>query len=173
MPTLNYNSGNNIIIPTENKTTYRGLGGNDTYIISKATEKNSKIDIIDTQGANTIQMVDGITISSSIFTSNATRLVLSNGTQITISGADKFIFEAGGNLTSATLGSSRSYLKFAEAMGAHNASFQTDQGNMNIIINNSYDMRLIENDILKIINLNNYFDGENLKYTISNSEYPN
>ena len=173
MPTLNYNSGNNIIIPTENKTTYRGLGGNDTYIISKATEKNGKIDIIDTQGANTIQMVDGITITSSIFTSNAARLVLSNGTQITISGADKFIFEAGGNLTSATLGSSRSYLKFAEAMGAYNASFQTDQGNMNIIINNSYDMRLIENDILKIINLNNYFDGENLKYTISNSEYPN
>ena len=34
-------------------------------------------------------------------------------------------------------------------------------------------MRLIKNDILKIINLNNYFDGENLKYTISNSEYPN
>ena len=44
MPTLNYNSGNNIIIPTENKTTYRGLEGNDTYIISRATEKNSKID---------------------------------------------------------------------------------------------------------------------------------
>ena len=132
MPTLNYNSGNNIIIPIENKTTYRGLGGNDTYIISKATEKNSKIDIIDTQGANTIQMVDGITISSSIFTSNAARLVLSNGTQITISGADKFIFEAGGNLTSATLGSSRSYLKFAEAMGAYNASFETDQGNMTV-----------------------------------------
>lgn len=173
MPTLNYNSGNNIIVPTENKITYRGLGGNDTYIISKTTEKNGKIDIIDTQGTNTIQMVDGITISSSIFTSNAVRLVLSNGTQITINGADKFIFEAGGNLTSATLGSSRSYLKFAEAMGAYNASFQTDQGNTNIIINNSYDMRLIKNDILKIINLNNYFDGENLKYTISNSEYPN
>ena len=158
MTTLNYNSGNNIIVQTENKITYRGLGGNDTYIISKTTEKNGKIDIIDTQGANTIQMVDGITISSSIFTSNAVRLVLSNGTQITINGADKFIFEAGGNSTSATLGSSRSYLKFAEAMGAYNASFQTDQGNTNIIINNSYDMRLIKNDILKIINLNNYFD---------------
>ena len=128
MPTLNFNSGNNIIIPTENKTTYRGLEGNDTYIVSRATEKNSKIDIIDTQGANTIQIVDGITISSSIFTSNAARLVLSNGTQITISGADKFTFEAGGNLTSATLGASRSYLKFAEAMGASYASFQTDKG---------------------------------------------
>ena len=104
MPTLNFNSGNNIIIPTENNTTYRGLEGDDTYIISKATVKNSKIDIVDTEGANTIQLVDGITISSSIFTSNAAQLVLSNGTQITISGADKFTFEAGGNLTSGTSG---------------------------------------------------------------------
>ena len=119
------------------------------------------------------KLVDGITISSSIFTSNAARLVLSNGTQITISGADKFTFEAGGNLTSATLGASRSYLKFAEAMGASYASFQTDKGDGHITINNSYDMRLIKNDTLKIVNLNDYFDGENLKYTISNSEYPN
>ncbi len=173
MPTLNFNSGNNIIVPTENKTTYRGLEGDDTYIISKATVKNSKIDIIDTEGTNTIQLVDGITISSSIFTSNAARLVLSNGTQITISGADKFTFEAGGNLTSATLGSSRSYLKFADAMGAYSASFQTDKGDGGIIINNSYDMRLIKNGILKTINLGDHFDGENLKYSIVKSEYPN
>ena len=173
MPTLNFNSGNNIIIPTENNTTYRGLEGNDTYIISKATVKNSKIDIIDTEGTNTIQLVDGITISSSIFTSNAAQLVLSNGTQITISGADKFTFEAGGNLTSATLGSSRSYLKFAEAMGASYASFQTDKGDGSITINNSYDMRLVKNSILKTINLGDHFDGENLKYSIVKSEYPN
>ena len=173
MPTLNFNSGNNIIVPTENKTTYRGLEGNDTYIISKATVKNSKIDIVDTEGTNTIQLVDGITISSSIFTSNAAQLVLSNGTQITISGADKFTFEAGGNLTSATLGASRSYLKFAEAMGASYASFQTDKGDGNITINNSYDMRSVKNSILKTINLGDHFDGENLKYSIVKSEYPN
>ena len=38
----------NIIVPNEDNTTYRGLGDGDTYVISKATEKNSKIDIVDT-----------------------------------------------------------------------------------------------------------------------------
>ena len=34
--TINYTSGNDIIIPTNN-TTYRGLDGDDIYIISQAT----------------------------------------------------------------------------------------------------------------------------------------
>ena len=45
MATLNFNSGNNIIIPSENNTTYRGLEGDDTYIISKAAIKDSKITV--------------------------------------------------------------------------------------------------------------------------------
>ena len=48
MPTLNFNAGKNIIVPNEDNTTYRGLGDGDTYVISKATIKNSKIDIVDT-----------------------------------------------------------------------------------------------------------------------------
>ena len=173
MATLNFNSGNNIIIPSENNTTYRGLEGDDTYIISKAAIKDSKIKIIDTEGTNKIQIVEGITVSSSIFTSNAARLILSNGTEITISGADKFTFEAGGNLTSATLGTDRSYLNFADAMGAYYASFKTDEGDGGITINNSYDMRLVKNSTVKTIILGNHFDGENLKYSIIKSEYPN
>ena len=173
MATLNFNSGNNIIIPSENNTTYRGLEGDDTYIISKAAIKDSKIRIIDTEGTNKIQIVEGITVSSSIFTSNAARLILSNGTEITISGADKFTFEAGGNLTSATLGTDRSYLNFADAMGAYYASFKTDEGDGGITINNSYDMRLVKNSTVKTIILGNHFDGENVKYSIIKSEYPN
>ena len=173
MATLNFNSGNNIIIPSENNTTYRGLEGDDTYIISEAAIKDSKIKIIDTEGTNKIQIVEGITVSSSIFTSNAARLILSNGTEITISGADKFTFEAGGNLTSATLGTDRSYLNFADAMGAYYASFKTDEGDGGITINNSYDMRLVKNSTVKTIILGNHFDGENVKYSIIKSEYPN
>ena len=173
MATLNFNSGNNIIIPSENNTTYRGLEGDDTYIISKAAIKDSKIKIIDTEGTNKIQIVEGITVSSSIFTSNAARLILSNGTEITISGADKFTFEASGNLTSATLGTDRSYLNFADAMGAYYASFKTDEGDGGITINNSYDMRLVKNSTVKTIILGNHFDGENVKYSIIKSEYPN
>ena len=43
MATLNFNSGKNIIIPTEDDMTYRGLGGDDVYIISKAIESNIKL----------------------------------------------------------------------------------------------------------------------------------
>ena len=173
MTTLNYNSGNNIIVPSENNTTYRGLEGDDTYIISKATIKDSKINIVDTKGNNKIQIVEGITVSSSIFTPNAARLVLSNGTEITISGANKFTFEAAGNLTSASLGTDRTYLNFADAMGAYYASFETDEGDGGITINNSYDMRLVKNNTVKTIILGNHFDGENVKYSIIKSEYPN
>ena len=173
MTILNYNSGNNIIVPSENNTTYRGLEGDDTYIISKATIKDSKINIVDTKGNNKIQIVEGITVSSSIFTPNAARLVLSNGTEITISGANKFTFEAAGNLTSASLGTDRTYLNFADAMGAYYASFETDVGDGGITINNSYDMRLVKNNTVKTIILGNHFDGENIKYSITKSEYPN
>ena len=50
MATLNFNSGKNFIIPTENDMTYRGLGGDDVYIISKDIQSNTKIQIIDTEG---------------------------------------------------------------------------------------------------------------------------
>ena len=100
MATLNFNTGKNYIVPSENDTTYRGLAGDDVYIISQATEDNAVIKIIDTEGSNVIQLVDGITISTSLITKNAARLTLSNGAEITINGADKFTFETSGNATS-------------------------------------------------------------------------
>ena len=117
MAILNFNSGKNFIVPTENNTTYAGKAGDDVYIISQAIESNAKIDIIDTEGANIIQLVDGITISASLFTSNATRLTLSNGAEITISGADKFTFETSGNSTSGDIGANRDYTDFVKGMG--------------------------------------------------------
>ena len=117
MAVLNFNSGKNFIVPTENNTTYAGKAGDDVYIISQAIESNAKIDIIDTEGANIIQLVDGITISASLFTSNATRLTLSNGAEITISGADKFTFETSGNSTSGDIGANRDYTDFVKGMG--------------------------------------------------------
>ena len=64
MASLNFNSGKNFIIPTENDMTYRGLGGDDVYIISKAIPSNAKIQIIDTEGSNIIELVDGIIITT-------------------------------------------------------------------------------------------------------------
>ena len=46
MASLNFNSGKNFIIPTENDMTYRGLGGDDVYIISKAIPSNVKYKLL-------------------------------------------------------------------------------------------------------------------------------
>ena len=59
--TINYTSGNDIIVPTNN-TTYRGLDGDDIYIISQATPVDSSVNIIDTKGKNIIQLADGLNI---------------------------------------------------------------------------------------------------------------
>ena len=82
--TINYTPGNDIIVPTNN-TTYRGLDGDDIYIISQATPLNSSVNIIDTKGKNIIQLADGLNISSATFTSDALRLILSNESVITLS----------------------------------------------------------------------------------------
>ena len=135
--TLNFNSGNNIIVTSEDGTTYRGLSGDDTYILSEETIKaNAEIKLIDTEGKNTVQLVDGLKISESLFTSNATRLTLSNGAEITINGADKFTFELSANLTSGTLGVSKTYAEFVKYMGIDSLPTRgAKSGNTNVTIN--------------------------------------
>ena len=106
--TINYTSGNDIIVPTNN-TTYRGLDGDDIYIISQATPVDSSVNIIDTKGKNIIQLADGLNISSTNFTTDALRLILSNGSVITINGANDYFYEIGGNITSGASEEQKSY----------------------------------------------------------------
>ena len=91
--TINYTSGNDIIVPTNN-TTYRGLDGDDIYIISKATSINSSITIIDTKGLNIIQLIDGL-INNSVAVGCAALGKLTTGIDNTALGKS-----SGGNLTS-------------------------------------------------------------------------
>ena len=74
---LNYSNGNDIIV-TSSTETYRGLGGDDTYIISKGLYKNSDITIIDTNGKNTIQLIDDINLTQTKISKDAIQFVLSN-----------------------------------------------------------------------------------------------
>jgi len=117
MATINASSGADIIVPSNNGTTYRGLGGNDTYIISNAIAANAKVTIVDTAGTNAIQLVDGLSIASSKFAGDSVQLTLSNGAVVTINGADKFTFEVGGNTTAGVTGTSNTYAELASAMG--------------------------------------------------------
>ena len=142
MATLNFNSGKNFIIPTENDMTYRGLGGDDVYIISKAIDNNTKIQIIDTEGSNTIQLIDGLTIANSLFTKNATRLTLSNGSEITINGADKFTYETSGNSTTGDIGQKWTYSEFVKGMGVAEGppTSGSKSGTINLLINDNFEV---------------------------------
>ena len=169
--TLNFNDGNNIIIPSEDGATYRGLNGDDAYIISsETTEVNSKIEIIDTSGKNTVQLIDGLTIKESLFTSDAARLTLSDGSTVTINGADKFTFELSGNLTSGTVGVNKTFSEFATYMGIDSLPASGSQsGSSNITIDEfrtktktdlktflSGDTRTIQSTETLEVDLNNY-----------------
>jgi hypothetical protein len=159
MASLNFNSGNNYIIPTENNMTYRGLEGDDVYIISKAIPGNTKIQIIDTEGSNIIELVDGITITTSLFTKNATRLTLSNGSEVTINGADKFTYETSGNSTTGDVGSQWSYSDFVKGMGVTDGppSSGSKNGTSSFIITDTFEVPETEDT-----------DNSSTEYTIVN-----
>ena len=55
MATINLSADNDVIIPTNDGTTYRGLSGDDTYILV-SQQKSSSVSITDTEGNNVIQL---------------------------------------------------------------------------------------------------------------------
>ena len=117
--TLNFNKGDNIIILDGQGKTYRGLEGDDTYFVSQLLPKNGKVSITDTEGSNTIQLPSNTYIDKSLFTKNAARLTLEDGREITISGADKFSYNVGGNITKGDKGTDLTFTEFAEVFGAY------------------------------------------------------
>jgi len=117
MATINHGAGADIIVPSNNGTTYRGLAGDDTYIISNSIAANATITIVDTSGSNKIQLVDGLSITSSLFAADAVQLTLSNGAVVTINGASNFTYDVGGNTTAGISGTSNTLAAFAASMG--------------------------------------------------------
>ena len=117
MATINHSSGADIIVPNNNGTTYRGLGGDDTYILSNSIAANAAITIVDTSGANKIQLVNGLSVASTKFAADAVQLTLSNGAVVTINGASNFDFDLGGNATAGTSGSVSDFAGFAAGAG--------------------------------------------------------
>ena len=132
--TINYSSGNDIIVPTNN-TTYRGLQGDDIYVISKAIPSDSSLSIVDTSGKNIIQLADGLEILSTKFSSSAFQITLSNGAIINISAADKNSYEIGGNITSGIQGEQKNYLEFSKLFGIQDfPKSGSVSGNANLVI---------------------------------------
>ncbi len=97
MASLAGTSSDDFLIATATGTEYRGGAGNDTYIFTPLIPANAVITIVDTEGANKIQLAEGLTIASSSFFDNAAQLTLSNGAVLKILGAKTFTFDIGAN----------------------------------------------------------------------------
>lgn len=87
----------NILQASDSATIGAGLG-DDRYVLSSGTlAAGQTVTISDAQGANTLQLVGGLTITSSVITANALQLTLSDGSIVNVLGADTFSFQTGGN----------------------------------------------------------------------------
>ncbi len=115
--TLNFSSGNNIIVADGQAKTLRGLEGDDTYFISNLLPKNSTIEVIDTSGSNTIQIAANTKVVKTLWTKDATRLTFEDDKVITINGADNFTFNMGGNITDGTDGIDLTFAELALSFG--------------------------------------------------------
>lgn len=95
-----FTNGNdmNTLQATDNKNVSAGAG-DDKYILSNGggITAGQIINIIDTEGANTLQLIGGLTIASSKATANVIQLTLSNGGIVNVQGANTFSFEVGGD----------------------------------------------------------------------------
>lgn len=94
--------------------TYQGNDADQIYQVSPTlTSAGDVITIIDQGGSNTIELAGGLTIASSIVTSNETQLTLSNGAVINVRGADTFTFSVGANTAAGQTGVDKTFSEFA------------------------------------------------------------
>ncbi|MBV5310679.1 SwmB domain-containing protein [Chromatium okenii] len=110
-----FTSGNdfNILQNTDLDNVDAGAG-DDVYIVTAATLEDGKsIQIVDHQGNNTLQLVGGLEIESSIVAANTLALTLTNGSVITLTNASSFGFEPGGNITAGIDNEDVDYTTFA------------------------------------------------------------
>ena len=98
--------------------TYFGGSGNDTYLVGGATfAGNVTAVILDVEGSNTIQLVDGTTIASSLFLNDAVQLTLSTGARLQLPGASKFSIQVGANITAGDTAAPSSFAQFGSLLG--------------------------------------------------------
>ncbi len=110
--------GNDVFVLTAGNSYYGGAG-NDTFIISPNTLRSGvTAKIVDSEGDNLIQLVDGMTVTASSFYSDAAELTLSNGAKVQILGASKFKFQLGANALAGDTAAVLTYSEFVSSLGA-------------------------------------------------------
>ena len=115
--TLNFSSGDNIIVADGQAKTLRGLDGDDTYFISNLLPKNSSMTIIDTSGINIIQIPSNTQVTKSQWAKDTVRLTFEDSRVITVNNADTFTYNIGGNVTSGAAGTDLNFSEFGFLFG--------------------------------------------------------
>ncbi|MBL8402809.1 SwmB domain-containing protein [Accumulibacter sp.] len=110
-----FTSGNDVNILQATDVSIVGAGvGNDKYILAaNQLGAGQTITLSDTQGTNTLQLIGGLTITSSVVASNVAQLTLSNGAVVNINSANNFSYEIGGDPLTGVAGVVQNYSTFA------------------------------------------------------------
>ena len=156
MATINLSSNNDIIIPTNDNTDYRGLAGDDTYILV-SQKSSASVSIIDTEGNNVIQLPEWSKIKSIVVAKTALKITCDDMTVFTINGADKFSYDIGGNLTSNSLGNIKTFTEFVNIFNLTPPSSGTVNASTNKIVFDDAFRTLYEVTVKKEDNGNKYY----------------
>ena len=131
--TINYSRGNDVIVISSGITSYRGLKGDDIYLITDLIPNGPKpSQIIDTEGNNIIQIPSSTYIESILFDKTALKMTLSDTQEIIISAADKMIFNVGANITSGITSDDLTFSQFANLFGIDDVSNLTSLENIQV-----------------------------------------
>ena len=156
MATINLSSNNDVIIPTNDNTDYRGLAGDDTYILI-SQKSSTSVSIIDTEGNNVIQLPEWSKIKSIVAAKTALKITFDDMTVFTINGADKFSYDIGGNLTSNSLGNIKTFTEFVNIFNLTPPSSGTVNASTNKIVFDDAFRTLYEVTVKKEDNGNKYY----------------
>ena len=113
---INYSQNDDVVVPN-NSHVYRGLEGDDVYILTSQIISGKNISIVDTNGFNKIQFVDNFQFKETKFAKNAFQITLDNNSVITINAAQNFSYEIGANATTNEKGIIYSYNELAAILG--------------------------------------------------------
>ena len=166
MATINLSKADDIIIPTNDGDTYRGNEGNDTYILV-SQESSSSVSIIDTKGSNIIQLPEWSKVKSILVSNDAIRLTCDDMTIFTINGADKFSYDIGGNSTSNSLGSIKTFDEFVNIFDLEAPSEGSVKKSTNKIVYDDAFRTLYEVKVKAEDNGNKYYINDELSPDLS------
>jgi hypothetical protein len=114
---VNFASEDHLVLPQYASPGVIGSGkGNDIYLLTPSLiTPGQEITISDAIGQNSIQLAEGLTITTSQVASNALQLTLNNGADITVLGADTFTYDVGGNLSACIDNPDQTFSSFVQS----------------------------------------------------------